>query len=490
MLIVLLVSSAANAALEHGLGGASANEGAAFNGSDVMVLERSLCIVLEGAIFNGQSGIIIVLDGIETAIKGTALDGQCRVHHAIPITIVIIAVLKQAGVLALVVDHNISLDSHVAMVQNGVEAVAASIVCILAGFGRALVGAVGKGDSALVVNSGLAVRHIVHGAGAGNSQRCPQCDCNGVLLVSVGQLLTVQVERDGLVRGDGDIFGHILQQHDGVAVLRSGDGGGEGIISAYCVPLCVEDFGSQVRLDLHAIGAVVVLRRFKAGSAAIDRDCAGERAAGDGDGAIGRSADRAVELTVFNFRLDIGGASALHIGLINRRCAGKRTAVDGHINGFICGVLGNRKRRILYGVAIAICSCCDVAIATSDVAVCQRQPACADFDTGGGCSDCGVLEGTRAIAREIHTNPVILTGFAVRSGDYRILDGQRGVFRADSAVDVNWAIQAAFIGAAVDLDMTVCSSRYHQRTDEFGAFLRSVDRDFVSVLGTEHHAVG
>ena len=180
----------------------------------------------------------------------------------------------------------------------------------------------------------------------------------------------------------------------------------------------------------------------------------------------------------------------MHIGLINRRCAGKRTAVDGHINGFLCGVLGNRKRRILDRCAVAVCVGRDFATATSDVAVCQRQPACADFDTGGGCSDCGVLEGACAIARKIHATARILIGAAVRSRDRSIFDRQRGVVRADRAVDVNWAILAAFIGAAVDLDMTVCSIRYHQRTDEFGAFLRSVDRDFVSVLGTEHHAVG
>ena len=148
------------------------------------------------------------------------------------------------------------------------------------------------------------------------------------------------------------------------------------------------------------------------------------------------------------------------------------------------------KPGALYGGAVAVRFGRDCAIAAGDGAVFQRQLTGANFDAGDRRGDRGVLEDARAIAREIHATAHILIGAAVRSRDRSIFDSQRRVFRADSAVDVNWAILAAFIGAAVDLDMTVCSIRYHQRTDEFGAFLRSVDRDFVSVLGTEHHAVG
>ena len=302
-----------------------------------------------------------------------------------------------------------------------------------------------------------------------------------VVALTVDGDVLCKIERGGQLR--------VLQQRDGLAVLDCRDGVRKGIISAYGVPLCVEDFGNHVFIDLHAVG-VAVLRRYKAGGAAIFRDRAGERAAGDSDGSIGLTADHAVKVTIFDRCLNIRRAGILHIGLINRRLTGKRTAVDGHINGFLCGVLGNRKRRIRDRCAVAVRLGRDGFIAASDGAVFQRQLTGANFDAGDRRGDRGVLEDARAIAREIHATAHILIGAAVRSSDRSIFDSQRRVFRADSAVDVNWAILAAFIGAAVDLDMTVCSIRYHQRTDEFGAFLRSVDRDFVSVLGTEHHAVG
>ena len=65
------------------------------------------------------------------------------------------------------------------------------------------------------------------------------------MIIHVGQGHAVQIERDGLGRGDGDIFGHVVHQLDGIAGVGFVDGGGEGGV------LLCPDHSDRILFRLH-----------------------------------------------------------------------------------------------------------------------------------------------------------------------------------------------------------------------------------------------
>lgn len=76
MLVVLCNSALGVAAVDDGLGNASAFEGTTADGCNIVVLERGLRVVGKCAIENGQLAIIIILDRVDATAEETAADRQ------------------------------------------------------------------------------------------------------------------------------------------------------------------------------------------------------------------------------------------------------------------------------------------------------------------------------------------------------------------------------------------------------------------------------
>ena len=210
-----------------------------------------------------------------------------------------------------------------------------------------------------------------------------------VLALTVDGDVLCKIERGGQLR--------VLQQRDGLAVLDCRDGVRKGIISAYGVPLCVEDFGNPVLIliDLHAIGAVAVQLRYKAGGAAIFRDRAGERTAGDGD-LVACVEDR-FGLVLPIVSLD-GCVAALR---------GKRATGDGDVaETLIAGAVDDGDRRAVLNRAV-ILGLFDRVVGNRDRAArVDAQAARADLHAHGLGVDGGIVDGQRAAAREVDAEAI------------------------------------------------------------------------------------
>ena len=205
------------------------NKGAAVDGGNIMILECGLSVVGASAVVKDQFAVVIVLDGVDTTNKRTAVHGKkCILIVVSGVIRQVISILptvcNQTGMTAhgitIVVrqsrgDSGTCIDGHGAVILHGIPRVSVGQIRLIstgllaAGERTAVQGC----DSAdLVDECAFAVRDIVDRAAAGNSQIA--VIGNGVT-ADVGQIVTVQVEGNGSVCGDNNILLRVSRQLDG-----------------------------------------------------------------------------------------------------------------------------------------------------------------------------------------------------------------------------------------------------------------------------------
>ena len=210
-----------------------------------------------------------------------------------------------------------------------------------------------------------------------------------VLALTVDGDVLCKIERGGQLR--------VLQQRDGIVIACGVDGLGEGIISAYGFPLCVEDFGNHVFIDLHAVGAVAVSLGGEAVRAVLGLHFTGERTAGDGD------------LVAF------GEGVFLLVGVV------PAISLDGCIIAVgLEGAAGDfNLAETLIAVAVddgdcrAVLNCAvtfglgnSITVDSDLAAVIDIQAARADLHAHGLGADGGIVDGQRAAAREVDAEAI------------------------------------------------------------------------------------
>ena len=100
----------------------------------------------------------------------------------------------------------------------------------------------------------------------------------------------------------------------------------------------------------------------------------------------------------------IGSTVVLRISFINSSSTGKRSTVNGYINGLLRSVLRNCKRSIRNSCAIAICNCCNIAIATGNITVIQYQFSCTNLNTSYIPCHRTSIDGRFRVTRKVHTS--------------------------------------------------------------------------------------
>lgn len=175
-----------------------------FHCRHIPVQEAGLCIAGERAAFDGQFAIIIILDGIQAAAKGSAIDRHDGELSTCIVVSVIPTVFDEAGKLSCsifpLVNGDALIDRHGTMVQNGIIRIASAILFACTLFLAASIRASIQNNRTAVINGSLLMRYIVNCAGTFNGQ-CTACgDFNGICTGLVGQLLAIQIERNFIVR--------------------------------------------------------------------------------------------------------------------------------------------------------------------------------------------------------------------------------------------------------------------------------------------------
>ena len=158
-----------------------------------------LGVGLKGAAVDRQRAVVVVLDIVQAAGEGTALNGQHAGSHALSSLRAEIA--DHAGEFAAVLYGDPFVDGHDALVINGVPGVPAAGRSIHARLSASFENAAVKYHSAVVHQSALAVAHIVHGTLAGNGQGA--IVDNGMFAVFIGESLAVQVQRHSGIGRNG-----------------------------------------------------------------------------------------------------------------------------------------------------------------------------------------------------------------------------------------------------------------------------------------------
>ena len=164
-------------------------ERAVIDGGLAPVHDYVLGRVVEVAIVDGEVAVIVILDGVDAAAERAAIDG----HFSGTFSGVLAAVADHAGEVTSVFHRCTRTEAHGAIVFNGVVAVAATVVAVLAGFLAAHERATLKrGRCAYCVGeSSLCMGDVVnHAAANGVRYRERSIVGDGVTCL-VGELLTV-----------------------------------------------------------------------------------------------------------------------------------------------------------------------------------------------------------------------------------------------------------------------------------------------------------
>jgi len=134
---------------------------------------------------------------------------------------IIPAVSNSTGETTLVFNSNATVDHHGTEVFHGVPRVA---ICVIGGCStsilRTLKGAARKGNSTLIINSSLFVRHIIYDTVASDGQRCTIFNNNGVFTRFVRQCLAVQIKRSILTIWNLDSSSCVLRHNIGAIFQR------------------------------------------------------------------------------------------------------------------------------------------------------------------------------------------------------------------------------------------------------------------------------
>ena len=80
----------------------------------------------KGAVIDGQLTVVVVLDGVQAAVEGAAVDGQNGVFSIRILGSVIPAVLDQAGEVTGLCDGNAIVDLHGAVIHDVVVGISAA----------------------------------------------------------------------------------------------------------------------------------------------------------------------------------------------------------------------------------------------------------------------------------------------------------------------------------------------------------------------------
>ena len=191
-------------------GGISSVKGTAVDGSDIPVQERRLRHIFKGAVIDGQLTVVIVLDGVQAAGEGTAVDGKDRILITFILVAVIPTILDHAGEMAGLCDGNAIVDLHGAVVHDIVIGISAAIHIALSVFLATGIRASVKHHrtAGFILNCRFAVGHIVHSAVAGDGQRAVVG--NGIAAY-IGQSFAVQIQDQLCFLGDYNVLVGVFQ---------------------------------------------------------------------------------------------------------------------------------------------------------------------------------------------------------------------------------------------------------------------------------------
>jgi hypothetical protein len=109
------------------------------------------------------------------------------------------------------------IDGHNTMVQNVIIAVAARAGSSIRRFCATSVLAAIQSGNTIIVNRSFRISNIINNALALHRQSCTLGNSNGIAL-NIGQLLAIQVESNGLVSRNNNIFRSILYEFNGIAI--------------------------------------------------------------------------------------------------------------------------------------------------------------------------------------------------------------------------------------------------------------------------------
>ena len=164
---------------------------------------------------NVQIAAFIVLHGVDTARESTAVDiqlGFCTGRTA---------VTDHAGEMTFIINGNAIIDRQRAaiIVEDSIVAVAAAVILVLTGFLGARVSTAAQNHRTIVRDGSLGVRDIINYALARLINDLNFTVVGDGIVTDIGQLLAIQVKRNGLASRNNNIFCYVFQQLNGCAAL-------------------------------------------------------------------------------------------------------------------------------------------------------------------------------------------------------------------------------------------------------------------------------
>ncbi|NGM18211.1 hypothetical protein GMI70_09465 [Eggerthellaceae bacterium zg-893] len=108
--------------------------------------------------------------------------------------------------ISTLINDNVLIYSHIAMIDKRIEGVATIVSAVIPVLCAASISAAAQDHRAVIGDSRCAMAHVVHDAGAGDGKRGIICYCNSIIIATVSDFLTVEVNGYHTIGRNGNTF--------------------------------------------------------------------------------------------------------------------------------------------------------------------------------------------------------------------------------------------------------------------------------------------